>query len=318
VAAGNCPFAIGITPNNAYAYVANSNGNNVTGGNTLSEYAINPDGSLSLLPMPTIATGANPNSVNVDPSGKYVYVANFGGNTTSSNTVSSFVIGAGGQLSPNPTQPTVVAGSAPAAVAINPVNPYAYVANYYGNSISQYTIGTDGVLTPLAVPTVTTGGLDNPNYIVVDPTGHYVYVPNFTGPGTISQYAIGTGGALTPLTPTGATSGAVPRYIAIDATGTYAYTADSFVDQVSQFTIVGGVLTPMNPPNVSTGAGSHPNGLTIDATGKYLYVADRGTNAISLFSINPANGQLMPLAPTAPATNPEGAGTFPTNIATTP
>jgi len=315
VAAGNCPFAIGITPNNAYAYVANSNGDNVAGGDTLSEYAINADGTLSPLPVPTIATGVNPNSVNIDPSGTYVYVANFG-----SNTVSDYVIGAGGALTPNPAGATVAAGNSPAAVAINPANTYAYVANYYGNSISQYTIGAGGVLTPMAVPTVTTGGLDNPNYIVVDPTGRYVYVPNFSGfpGGTISQYSIGPTGALTALTTTGAVTGAVPRYIAIDTTGTYAYTADSFVDQVSQFTIVGGVLTPMTPANVTTGVGSHPNGLTIDATGKYLYVADRGTNAISLFSINPANGSLTPLVPAAPATNPEGAGTFPTNIATTP
>jgi 6-phosphogluconolactonase (cycloisomerase 2 family) len=321
-AAGNCPFAIGITPNNAYAYVANSNGNNVTGGDTLSEYAINADGTLSPLPVATIATGPNPNSVNIDPSGKYVYVANFGGNTSpNSNTVSEFVIGARGELAPNTAGATVVAGIAPAAVAINPANTYAYVANDHENSISQYTIGPNGVLTPMAVPKVTTGGLDNPNYIVVDPTGRYVYVPNFTGApgGTISQYSIGMDGALTALTPIGATSGAVPRFIAIDATGTYAYTADSFDDQVSQFTIVGGILTPMTPvANVTTGAGSHPNGLTIDATGKYLYVADRGTNAISLFSINPANGSLTPLAPAAPATNPVPAGTFPTNIATTP
>jgi DNA-binding beta-propeller fold protein YncE len=319
VAAGNCPFAIGITPNNAYAYVANSNGNNVTGGNTLSEYSINPDGTLSpLATIATIATGANPNSVNIDPSGTYVYVANFGGNTTASNTVSEFVIGLGGELAPL-TPSTVVAGSEPAAVAINPAGTYAYVANFGDNSISQYTIA-NGVLTPMAVPTVTTGGLNEPNYIVVDPTGRYVYAPNFNGPGTISQYAIGAGGALTPLTATGATSGAVPRFIAIDATGTYAYTADSFDNQVSEFTIQGGILTPMPVPNtnVTTGAGSHPNGLTIDATGKYLYVADRGTNAISLFSINPANGSLTPLVPAAPATNPVGAGTFPTNIATTP
>jgi 6-phosphogluconolactonase (cycloisomerase 2 family) len=318
VAAGNCPFAIGITPNNAYAYVANSNGNNVTGSNTLSEYSINLDGTLS--PLATIATGANPNSVNIDPSGTYVYVANFGG-----NTVSEFIIGQGGQLTPNPAGATVVTGSEPAAVAINPTNTYAYVANYGDSSISEYAITANGTLT--AIGTITNannagGGLDNPNYIVVDPTGRYVYVPNYSGfpGGTISQYAIGTGGALTPLTATGAATGSNPRFIAIDATGTYAYTADSVDNQVSEFTIQGGILTPMPVPNtnVTTGAGSHPNGLTIDATGKYLYVADRGTNAISLFSINPANGSLTPLAPTAPATNPVAAGTFPTNIATTP
>jgi 6-phosphogluconolactonase (cycloisomerase 2 family) len=321
VAAGNCPFAIGITPNNAYAYVANSNGNNVTGGDTLSEYKINVDGTLSPLQVSTIATGPNPNSVNIDPSGNYVYVANFGGNTTpNSNTVSEFVIGQNGELSPNPAQPTVIAGNAPAAVAITSANGYAYVANLGDNSISQYTI-SNGVLTPIATaPTVTGGGLNQPNYIAVDPSGQYVYVPNLNGT-TVNQYSIGPGGALAPLTPPIATTGSKPRYIAFDstATGTYAYTADSFADQISQFKIVGGVLTPLTPPNVSTGVGSNPNGLTIDATGKYLYVADRGGtfDAISQFSIDPTTGLLTPLPP-LPANNTVPAGTYPTNIATTP
>jgi 6-phosphogluconolactonase (cycloisomerase 2 family) len=323
VAAGQYAFAIGITPTNTYAYVANYNRNNAAGDDTISEYSINADGSLSPLPVATIGAGPNPNSVNIDPSGSYVYVANFGNTQGRVNgtTLSEFIIGPGGQLTPNTAQPTVVTGSAPAAVAINPADTYAYVANFADSSISQYSIGANGVLMPIGNAPITTGGLSQPNYIVVDPTGRYVYVPNYDNAGGISQYSINPDGTLTALSAIPAHTGSVPRFIAIDSTGTYAYTADSGSDQVSQFTIVNGALTPLAAPlpaAVSTGPGSAPNGLTIDATGKYLYVADRGSNAISLFSINATNGSLTPIPLTPANSNTVGAGTNPTNIATTP
>ena len=63
------------------------------------------------------------------------------------------------------------------------------------DTISQFSIGLDGKLTPLATATATATGA--PLSIAVD-SGGYVYVTTGTG---LLQYGIGTGGALTPLTP---------------------------------------------------------------------------------------------------------------------
>jgi len=74
---------------------------------------------------------------------------------------------------------------------------FAYVANDSDDNISQYTIGTDGVLTAMTTPTVSAG--NGPQSITVDPSGSYVYVANYID-GTVSQYMIGVDGALTAMT----------------------------------------------------------------------------------------------------------------------
>ena len=76
----------------------------------------------------------------------------------------------------------------------------AYVANADSNTISQYTIGTDGsiVLFPRWRNIVATGL--TPKTIAVDPTGHYAYVANAYD-GTVSQYTIDANGSLSPMNP---------------------------------------------------------------------------------------------------------------------
>jgi 6-phosphogluconolactonase len=87
----------------------------------------------------------------------------------------------------------------------------AYVANYTDHTISQYTIGPNGVLTPMNPATVGAG--NGPSSVAVDPLHKYAYVTNSTG-NTISQFNIGTNGALTPTSPATARAGSGPTAIA--------------------------------------------------------------------------------------------------------
>ncbi|MGA7740426.1 MAG: InlB B-repeat-containing protein, partial [Polyangia bacterium] len=81
---------------------------------------------------------------------------------------------------------------------------YAYAVNHNDGSegtISQYTIGPNGALTPMFTPTVPAGGNDTRN-IAVDLLGKYIYVSNPTSE-TVSQFTIGADGSLTSMsTPT--------------------------------------------------------------------------------------------------------------------
>jgi DNA-binding beta-propeller fold protein YncE len=79
------------------------------GGATVSQYSIGASGGLTPMGTPTVAAGSLPQSVSVDPSGKYAYVANYGGD------VSQYTIGASGGLTPMGT-PTVAAGTGPISV----------------------------------------------------------------------------------------------------------------------------------------------------------------------------------------------------------
>jgi 6-phosphogluconolactonase (cycloisomerase 2 family) len=73
----------------------------------------------------------------------------------------------------------------------------AYVANYSGNTVSQYALSaTDGSLSAIAPGTVSTN--TNPSSVAMDPTGRYAYTADF-GSNKVSQYTIGAGGALTPM-----------------------------------------------------------------------------------------------------------------------
>ena len=82
------PRSIAIDPKTGvYAYVANAGGG-------VSAYTINPTtGVLTEMASSPFAAGTLPFSVNVDPSGYFVYVANLG-----SNDVSVYSIDAGGAL----------------------------------------------------------------------------------------------------------------------------------------------------------------------------------------------------------------------------
>ena len=200
VATGLEPWNITLSRDGKYAYVSN-HGNNTTAGNTLSQYSIGAgDGALTPLTPPIISTAGNyPGGVAVDGNSAYAYVANI-----SLDSVSQYAIGADGTLT-KLSPATVNTGTEPVYLAIDPSNQYAYVANYTldknptaAGTVSQYTLGTTGQLTPMAVPIVTAG--TGPGWIAFDAFGLYAYVVNLgngTTPGTVSEYSIGSDGSLT-------------------------------------------------------------------------------------------------------------------------
>src|SRR5262249_22289159 len=68
-----------------YAYATN------IGSDTVSQYVVGQDGSLTPLGTPEVPAGHQPFSIAVEPTGDYVYVANWG-----SSTVSQYRIGTDG------------------------------------------------------------------------------------------------------------------------------------------------------------------------------------------------------------------------------
>jgi 6-phosphogluconolactonase len=195
-------------PDGKYAYVTNYNAG-VSGGapgpGSISQYTVGTDGTLTAMTPATVASGSEPNSVIVDPSGKYAYVAN-----SNDNTVSQYTIGTGGALTPL-LPATVAAGARPFSVTVDPSSRYAYVANANDGTISQYTIGAGGGLTPMTPATVNAGA--GASSVTIDPTGIYAYVTN-RGTTTLSQFTIGTGGGLVAIVPTTVAAGLHPTSIA--------------------------------------------------------------------------------------------------------
>jgi len=106
-ATGSNPLSVTVSPNGAFAYVANYGSGNV------SAYTINATtGALAAIGT-AVAAGTNPYSVTVSPDGRFAYVAN-----NSSNNVSAYTIDATtGVLT---AVGAVAAGTGPISVTVSP------------------------------------------------------------------------------------------------------------------------------------------------------------------------------------------------------
>jgi 6-phosphogluconolactonase (cycloisomerase 2 family) len=265
---------------------------------SISQYTIGPNGALTPMLTPTVATGGvNSQLITADPQGKYVYVSN-----VSSNTVSQFTIGADGSLTPM-TPPTVLMGTGagilyyPFSITVHPSGKWAYVANNQKGNVNQYTIGPNGTLTPMTVPAVAAGAY--PDSITVAPSGKWAYVANGDA-NTVSQYTIDqTTGALTPMASPTVPSGQNAYTITIDPQSKYAYVTSYGKGTISQYNIdqSTGALTPMSVPTVASG-GSTAISITIPPQGKFAYVSiltSTPNAVIAQFTIG-ADGALTPMS----------------------
>src|SRR5260221_578591 len=117
-AAGTNPVSVAVDPTGKFAYVTNRGAPPAFNG-SVSAYSIGANGALTPVPGSPFAAGTFSDSVAVDPTGKFAYVAN-----GFSNNVSAYSIGADGALTPVPGSP-FGAEMSPQSVAITPLVPFA-------------------------------------------------------------------------------------------------------------------------------------------------------------------------------------------------
>jgi 6-phosphogluconolactonase len=112
--AGNTPLSIAVG-GLRFVYVTNEITSNFSFNGNVSAYRINPTtGALTPVAGSPFPAGNTPISIAVEPSGRFVYVANDG-----DNNVSAYRIGENGALTPVPGSP-FAAGAGPRSVAVAP------------------------------------------------------------------------------------------------------------------------------------------------------------------------------------------------------
>ena len=115
-------------------------------------YSIGPGGALTTVGI--YSTGSAPGYVTVEPSGRFVYVAN-SGDATGLVALSAYFIGASGAMIPLGAGP-YAAGASPIGCAAEPLGRYVFSANTGSNTVTMHTINqTSGV--PTIVGTYSTG-----------------------------------------------------------------------------------------------------------------------------------------------------------------
>ena len=186
------PTAEAIDPTGNWIYVTHEGKFPWQDDGAIAGYTISThSGALRKLKGRNEGTDYLPVSVTIDPSGKFVYVANFAG-----QTVTAYAIGAStGTLSPVQGSPFYTDYN-PGGVAIDPNGSFAYVVADL--DVDAYTITSDGALTPVEGSPFA-GGYE-PDGAAVDPLGKFLYVANTNPDNNVSAYAINpSNGALTQV-----------------------------------------------------------------------------------------------------------------------
>jgi parallel beta-helix repeat protein len=200
-----------------------------------------------------------------------------------------------------------VAFAAALAVAPAQAHRFAYVANSGSNNVSQYHLGSGGLLAPLSPPTV--AATDFPAGVAVSPDGKSVYVAGggSEGRGDVSQYDVGPGGALSPKSPATVAAGFLPRSLAVSPNGKSAYVGnvgndlEGFPSGVSQYDVgSGGRLSPKSPASVPSCAALQ---VAVSPNGRSLYVAGGADDCIGQYDVGPGGA----LSPKSPASVDTGA-----------
>ncbi len=278
--------SVAVDPSGKFAYVANSGAGDTAG--SVSAYTINATtGALTFTATTMAPCEALPSpgscsswSVGVDPSGKFVYVANEGGIAPTSVSVYTIDATTGALTSIE----TVAAGGRAISVAVDPTGKFTYVADMEGN-VSEYTVnGTTGALT--SIGTIAAGS--SPTAIAIDRSGKFAYVTN-SGSNNVSTYTINaTTGGLTSIGTID--TGLSPTSIAIHPSGTFAYVTNSGSNNVSTYSINATTGTLTSVGTIDTGLS--PTSIAIHPSGTFAYVTNAASNEVSMYAINATTGAL--------------------------
>ncbi|MGA8503821.1 MAG: beta-propeller fold lactonase family protein [Candidatus Sulfotelmatobacter sp.] len=313
---GDGAHSVVIHPSGKFLYVANPGQNE----NDISLFDILSNGYVNEIPPRTTVApnGTQPALLAMDPAGNYLYVMN-----TGSENISVFSIdSSSGVLTQVPNSPFFI-GLTPLNMVLTPSGNFLYV------SVAGGQIGTDygsilgfsvssGSLQLLNPPLTSADGV-NPNGLVIDPSGSYLYVAN-TQSNSISILSISP-----PNTPPGTLQEVIgspledtqyiyPFALLMDPKGQYLYVANQGSSNVAVYSIdsttgLPTALTTSTSAGAFTTEGS-PSFLVEDPNGNYLFVGNEGGSpGIQAFGVN--SGNLNPLLT-------YGVGNTPTSIAVAP
>jgi 6-phosphogluconolactonase (cycloisomerase 2 family) len=123
-----------VDPNGNFLYVPNPSTNTVT------VLRIQSDGSLTF-GSGAFATGTTPVAAATNPTGAYVYVANFGATNLSQFQVDPTT----GALTALSTS-TAGTGTEPLSIVIDPDAKFAFAVNQQSNSVTEFTFNSNGTL----------------------------------------------------------------------------------------------------------------------------------------------------------------------------
>ena len=240
--AGSAPHGIAITPDGAFAYVANAYSNDV--------YVIaTADNSIQTV----IGVGTYPwGGVAVRPDGAFVYVSN-----AQSSDVSVI------DTATNTVVATVSVVTSPEGLAVTPDGAYVYVTSYGNGDMSVISTASNTVVQTISLPTA--------KDVAITPDGAFAYVTHYQSNEVSVIETVGN----TVTAMIGVGNG--PHGVAITPDGSYAYVTNDMSSNVSVIETASNTVVA----TVSV-SGMNPGGLAITPDGLHVYVTSMSTNTLSV------------------------------------
>jgi 6-phosphogluconolactonase len=311
------PSWLAFDPGHKFLYAGNeiANFNGTTTG-SVSAYAVNQtNGDLTLLNTVT-SGGAGPAHVSVDPSGKFVLVANYGG-----GNVAVLPIQGNGSLG-NPTDVTADDSACSPPCAVGPTHaqnappgsfaisghdaPHAHMiqTDPAGNFVLVNDLGLDltqvwrfdrvngKLLDPKNVPSSPGAG---PRHFAFHPNGRFFYSLNEEA-STIAfmTYSASTG----TLTPVQELSTLPPAFVGtnftseilVSGSGKFVYAANRLHDTIAVLAVgSNGRLTLLDE---TWTRGDYPRNFNIEPNGRFMYVCNHRGDSITTFRLTGNGGKV--------------------------
>jgi 6-phosphogluconolactonase len=297
------PSFLAIHPNHRFLYAVNevSRYEGQAAG-SVSAFSIEGPGKLTLLNRVS-SKGGGPCHVAIDRTGKWLFVANYGGGSVAAYPVradgslgeaSAFFQHAGSSVNQQRQS-----GPHAHEATVSPDARFVLVADLGLDQVLTYKLDpARGGLAPGNPPFAKVAAGSGPRHLAFRPDGKFVYVLSemlskvvtfrySPGPGTLDELQ-----TLSTLPDgfSGANSGAE---IAVHPNSRFVYTSNRGHDSIAIFRIDSGKGTLASVDQIST-RGKTPRNFAIDPSGGYLLAANQDSGTIVVFRIDQKTGGLTP------------------------
>jgi 6-phosphogluconolactonase len=189
----------------------------------------------------------------------------------------------------------------------SPGSSIAYVGGYTdkeGKGIYAFRFNAQtGEMVPLGLAVET----PNPSFLVLHPSGKYLYAVGFTGPGTgpriglVSAFVVDPASSKLTLINQQSSGGGGPVRITIDKAGTHVFVANYGTGNVSVLPVeADGRLDTATAlmqhtgwgPNPSRQEGPHAHSVALDPADRFVFACDLGIDKVIIYQFDAASGTL--------------------------
>lgn len=232
-----------------------------------------------------VDVGPNPSYLALDPSGRFLYVANETDDPAGGLTAAA--IADDGTITPLNHQTGSDGGFT--YVAVDPSGRYALGASYNGGSVSVFPIETDGSLGP-ELQSVDFGSGAQSHSVGFDAEGRFVWVPN-KGNDEVALLLLGADGMLSDNAPPSVATdnGAGPRHIVRHPNAPFAFVMNELGNSVTAYAVAeDGMLAPVTTvPSLPQDFNGQNTGAHVEITpdGRALYGSNRGHDSIVVLAV---------------------------------